>query len=301
MNSNLMKNCELLPSTWSNLLTLLAFAAGALPCLHVARAAQEQNIHSIITLDREHTSIVDRLPTGAGVNEFRGDAPNAAAVNYTWGESGGRVAAGVGRNFSIALDGNTSSKANGGRTAFLDLSDPFDCVNSVKVDVDHSGVCDPCVNTTPLLPDTRFGPLDADDVSGFPDNIHLSIAGQDYDDLIIGCTVQTWARLEFPIGTSGSEAWVLFWGPFRTAGITTHNPESSPLAVTRVSPSEWRFQTTGNHDAALYYRNRSWDHEYHGQFTVKFSGKAVALPNQTLPPGTHCNILVSAGLPACSP
>ena len=281
-------------------LTLAVLASTAVLSLPLsAQAGSPQNIQATITLDREHTSIMDRLPTGEGVNEFRGDDPNAAAVAYT---AGGKIRAALGYNRTILLDGNDSNKVNAGRTAYLDFAGAFECPNSIGVDLDNNGVCDPCVNTTPLLPDSRFGALDTDDVSGFPDNFNLVIAGEDYDDLQIGCTVDTWARSEFEVGTSGSEGWVLYWGPFFTAGLVdTHNPESDPIKVTRVSLTEWRFQTTGEHRAALYYRYPNYTSEYHGQFTVKFSGKVVALPGQTIPGGNHCNIQVYVGDAGCTP
>lgn len=263
-------------------------------------AGSPQNIQATITLDHDHTSIVNRLPTGEGVNEFRGDNPDASAVGYT---AGGKTKAALGYNRNILLDGNDSNKVNAGRTAYLDFRDSgLTCADSIGVDLDQDGICDPCVNTTPLLPSLRrFGGPDTYDMFGYPDNFELLIAGEDYDDLQIGCTVDTWARLQFEIGTPGSEGWVLFWGPFATAGADTHNPESPPIQVTRVSLTEWRFQTTGDHRAALYYRSSNFTQEYHGQFSVKFSGKAIALPGQTIPGGSHCDIHVSPGSSGCSP
>jgi hypothetical protein len=158
------------------------------------QAGSPQDIQATITLDREHRSIVndplsnDRAYTGQGVNEFRGDNPGAAAVAYT---AGGKIKAQIGYNRNIRLDGNDSGKVNAGRTAYLDFADSLTCPNSISVDLDQDSVCDTCVDTTPLLPDSRFGALATDDVSGFPDNFDLAIAGEDYDDLQIGCTVDT--------------------------------------------------------------------------------------------------------------
>ena len=93
-------------------------------------------------------------------------------------------------------------------------------------------------------------------------------------------------------------------GPIAAAAAApadTANPESPAVKVTRVSLSEWRFQTTGDHHAALYRRNPNYSHEYHGQFTVKFSGMAVALLGQALPAGNHCNIEALPGALACTP
>jgi len=297
MNQKLtMKTNHPFHSTRTHWATALLVVAAALALIPGAQAAAQQDIQATITLDREHTSIVDRLPTGQGVNEFRGDNPLAAAVAYT---SGGKIAAMVGRNRNILLDGNISSKVNSGRTAYLDFAGAFGCPNSVNVDFDQNPGCDPCVNTTPLLPDSRFGVLDTDDVSGFPDNFVLTIWGEDYDDLQIGCTVDTFARFEFEVA---GQVWAMWWGPYvtgPTAGDTA-NPESPAIKVTRVSLSEWRFQTTGDHRAALYRRNPNYSHEYHGQFTVKFSGTAVALLGQALPAGNHCNIEALPGALACT-
>jgi hypothetical protein len=275
----------------------LLVAAAALALTHGAQAAAQQDIQATITLDREHTSIVDRLPTGQGVNEFRGNNPLAAAVAYT---SGGKIAAVIGRNRNIALDGNTSNKADSGRTAYLNFAGGLGCATSVNVNFDGNPGCDPCVNTFPALPDDRFGKVDTDLYSGRPDNFVLTIWGEDYDDLQIGCTVDTFARLEFEIA---GQVWAMWWGPYvtgPTAGDTA-NPESPSIKVTRVSLSEWRFQTTSDHHAALYRRNPNYSHEYHGQFTVKFSGTAVALLGQALPAGNHCNIEALPGALACTP
>ena len=265
-------------------LTLNTQAAGG------SQSAGGQDIKATITFDREHTSILNRLPTGQGVNELRGDVPSATNVTYI---NGGKILAQVGRNRHISLDGNTSTKITSGRTVYLDLTNALGCAGSGKVDTQPDGVCDPCVDTTPLLPDSRFGVLDTDDVAGFPDNFNFIVVGEDYDDLLIGCTVNTWARLMFEIG---NDAWFFIWGPYKSAGGGNFNsPDSSPIQATRVSLSEWRFQTTGNHLAALYrsYANDGLGNpEYHGQFRVKFSGKAVALPNQTLPAGSHCDVQV---------
>jgi hypothetical protein len=123
-------------------------------------SAGGKDIKATITLDREHTSVIDRLPTGAGVNEFRGDNP-APAVSYTDGASGKRITAFVGRNRHITLDGNNSGTLSAGRTAFLDLSDALGCPDvggaSVRVDIDGVAGCDPCSNTTPLVAPVRFG------------------------------------------------------------------------------------------------------------------------------------------------
>lgn len=290
-----MKTKHLFHSTRTHWATALLVAAAAV-ALTVDTHAAGQVIRATITLDREHTSITNRLTTGQGINELRGDNPNASAVTYEHGTSGGKIAAEIGRNRNIALDGNTGGKVNAGRTAFLDLAGGFGCANSVEVDFDGTPGCDPCVNTFPALPNSRFGALALDaDSFGFPDNFFLVIWGQDYDDLQIGCTVDTFARLEFEIA---GQVWAMWWGPYWTGGGTA-NPESPAIKVTRVSLSEWRFQTTGDHRAALYRRNPNYSHEYHGQFTVKFSGKAVALPGQALPAGNHCDIEALPGAFAC--
>ena len=254
-----------------------------------SKSAGGQDIKATITLDRQHTSIVDRQTTEEGLNEFRGDTDDAL-VNYI---NGNRILAQVGRNRHISFDGNTSSSLSSGRTVTLDLAGALGCAGSRNVDSQSDGICDGCVDTTPLLPDSRFGVVDDDDVAGQPDNFDFIIVGEDYDDLVVGCTVQTWARLMFDIG---DENWFLIWGRYKAGGgANLNSPDASPVEATRASPSEWRFQTTGNHLAALYrsYANDGLgDREYHGQFRIKFSGTAVSLPNQALPAGSHCDVQV---------
>ena len=260
-----------------------------------------QDIKGVVTLDPEHTSAATRLPTGEGVNEFRGDAPNGVSVTYTDGESGGKVRAIVGRNRYIDLDGNTGKKANGGRTAFLDLGAAFGCAASAGVDVYSDGVCDPCEDTIPVLPDARFGSSDTSPYSGVPDNFSFTISGEDYDDLAVGCTVDASATVNFEINGS---VWLLIWGPHEFPGGSTYNPGSDPIRVTRVSHDEWRFQTTGQHRAALRLsvNSNQLDPGYHGQFQVKFSGTVTALPGQsTAPVNPHCDVQLVVGAPACVP
>ncbi|MBI2927558.1 MAG: hypothetical protein HYY24_17825 [Verrucomicrobia bacterium] len=299
---NPMKTNHLFHSTrtrWATALLATVMAMALTLNTHAAGGTQSaggKDIKVTITLDRVHTSL-DRQTTGQGVNELRGDDPNATFVTYI---NGGKILAMVGRNRWISLDGNTSSRIRDGRTLYLDFANALGCALSGKVDNGlaalngiNDGICDPCADTTPLLPDSRFGALDNDDVAGFPDNFDFIIAGEDYDDLQTGCTVNTWARLMFTIE---NEPWFLVWGPYKSpGGANINSPDVSPVQVKRVSLSEWRFQTTGNHRAALYrsYANDGLgNREYHGQFDIKFSGTAVALPNQTLPPGNHCNVQV---------
>ena len=282
------------------------------PAANSPTSAGGKDIPATITLDREHTSVIDRLPTGAGGNEFRGDNPDATAVSYTDGMSGKRITAFVGRNRHITLNGNNSSSLSSGRTAFLDLGDALGCPDaggtSVRVNIDGVAGCDPCINTAPLVAPLRFGTPTG--MSGQVDNFELTIIGEDYDDLSVGCDVLVTARLKFVI--AGQE-WEFWWGHHARAGGATMNPEASPLRVRRVSNSEWRFQTTGDlngdHRAALYRQENPPANasEYHGQVHVKFSGKAVALSNPgappPLPPGCdcQCHVALLPGSTACVP
>lgn len=281
----------------------LLILSGSAPSLLAAPSGTSAGGHDIpvvFTFDHDHTDI-NRIPTGAGPNELRGDPEDAlAGVSYT---DGGKILAQVGRNRNISLYGNTSSKTTSGSTVFLDLSAAFGCADaggtSVHVDIDTLPGCDPCLNTVPLLPDERFGSLVGADSAGLPDNFTLDIAGEDYDDLRVGDTVDTWAHLQFDIGV---DTWVLYWGPYRHPGGWTYDPDSSPVRVTRVSSSEWRFQTTGDHRAALYRRvdnQTGRATEYHGQFQVKFSGTAVAISDPGDPANPIDDIQVNLGDPAC--
>src|SRR5262245_36748263 len=176
-----MKTNHPFHSTRTHWTTALTCAAATFALTLTAQAGTlYQDIKVTITLDREHMSIADRMPTGQGVNELRGDNPNASTVAYTDGGSGKKILARVGRNRHISLDGNTSSQITAGRTAFLDLTGRVGCPDSVRVEIDGIAGCDPCTDMTPPLPDSRFGALDTDDVSGFPDNFSLQISGEDF-------------------------------------------------------------------------------------------------------------------------
>ena len=211
----------------------------------------------------------------------RGDNP------YCDGDSNGRVTAEVGGNRHITLKGNKSKKKTAGRTLFLDLSVsvPLGCAGSVKVDVNRpcnscpfgDGICDDCVDGAPDLPATRFGDLPSGLKFGFPDNAGLVILGQDLDDLLVGDTFDTNARLTFRVG---GENWVLHWGPFKNPGVATYCPDSDPVRVMRENLHTWRIETTGAQRACLYRAPKNSDPEYRGQFVVAFGATAVAMEGE---------------------
>lgn len=204
---------------------------------------------------------------------------------YCDGDANGKVTAEVGGNRHITLDGNNSNKKTAGRTLFLDLSGGLGCELSVKVDVNRAcnncpfgdGICDDCVDGAPDFPNVRFETPIPGQKFGLPDNAGLVILGQDLDDLLVGNTFYTNARLVFSVD---GETWILHWGPFTNPGGATYCPESPPVLVTRVDLDTWRIQTTGDQLACLYRAPKKSDPEYRGQFVVPFGATAVAMEGE---------------------
>lgn len=215
----------------------------------------------------------------------------------------------VGRNNGIWL-----YLQNSGRNLNIDLSQPQGCAASVPVDIvtdvvngdgsvtiispDSDGVSDYCyhepANPTPLRPQPP-GSISVD-----AERFEIA-AGVDLDDLQVGCTVETNARLRFR-DASGND-WRLMWGPRQIPGGDLPNPRSCPIRLTRVNQAVidgqtvdgnfWFFQTTGEHRAALHKREdpQAGNYfEYYGQFTVPFSGYVVAQSYNSSLTGNHCEL-----------
>ena len=182
-----------------------------------------------------------------------------------------KVSALVGRNRHVHLAIGSASA----RELHLDLAMALGCSCSTDVDLDGDDVCDGWANTIceDGLPD----------LGGFPNlnEVVFNMSGEDLDDLPFGCTHEDNAILGF---TDGVDDWVLRWGRYDSAGGPSHCPNSDPIVVKREDDNQWTFTTTGDHLACLY-RKENPPHgatEYHGQFTVPFSGQADS-QGQTAP------------------